>query len=149
MLGLGRHPRLTDTPGVAIVLGMCRYAQTTYKEPFACFDCRKSFKQRSRWELPPSEQPAKGKPRCVLCPQCRQPMADMGRDFKPPKQADRKQWKKIELLFRHGFTFHSCGCCGPGLRPDELKEVAAFLAASLPKSAGELLLGRIAERTRR
>ena len=73
-------------------------------------------------------------------------MADMGQDFQPPKQSDVEQWKKLELLVQHGFTFHSCGCCGPGLRPATLREVSAFLAQSLPKSAGESLLETIAER---
>jgi hypothetical protein len=68
----------------------------------------------------------------------------MGLDFKAPPERDVKQWKKVELLFQHGFTFHSCGCCGPGLRPAELRDVESFLADNLPQSSGEKLVRRIA-----
>lgn len=128
---------------------MCRYAFHIYKEPFACFACRKSFHQRSRWELPESERPAPGAERRVRCPQCRQPMADMGLDFKAPPKDDVDQWEKVRALYSAGFTFHSCGCCGPGYRPSELKEVAAFLASNRPLSEGEALLRKIAARVSR
>ncbi|MBI4731131.1 MAG: hypothetical protein HY781_03195 [Chloroflexi bacterium] len=122
---------------------MCRYAFHTYKEPFACFDCRKVFKQTSRWELPPGQRPEPGQERIVLCPQCRQPMADMGHDFKAPKSSNIKQWEKLRILYEHGFNFFSCGCCGPGYRPAELQEVYTFIQSNRPKSDGERLLERI------
>ena len=125
---------------------MCRYAEHTYKEPFACFTCRKSFKQQSRWELPDAERPAPGEPRVVLCPQCRQPMADMGLDFKAPSQSEVKQWEKVRALYAAGFAFHSCGCCGPGYRPEDLKDVADFIESNRKLSEGEELLRRIAAR---
>jgi hypothetical protein len=49
---------------------------------------------------------------------------------------DLKQWKKIEILFDHGFKFGSCGCGGLGYRPTTLPEVASFLAENLQKSEG-------------
>ena len=125
---------------------MCRYAFHRYKEPFACFTCRKSFKQPSRWELPESERPPRGQPRVVLCPQCRQPMADMGKDFKAPSQSDAKQWEKVRALYAAGFTFHSCGCCGPGYRPEELRDVVDFIGSNRALSDGEELLRKIAAR---
>lgn len=127
---------------------MCRYAEHTYKEPFACFDCRKVFKQTSRWELPPSRRPKVGEARVVLCPQCAKPMAEMGHDFKAPKQADLDQWEKVRILHAHGFSFHSCGCCGPGYRPTELAEVFDFVESKRSKSDGELQLQQILERHR-
>ena len=123
---------------------MCRYAEHTYKEPFACFQCRKVFKQTSRWELPENVRPKAGEERHVKCPQCSRLMANMGRDFKAPKQKDVDQWRKVEILFEHGFTFHSCGCCGPGYRPAELAEVYAFIESHRPQSDGEVLLRRFA-----
>jgi hypothetical protein len=128
---------------------MCRYGlYGPYKEHFACFRCRKGFKQTSRFELPEQLRPAPGELRTVPCPQCGQPMNDMGHDFKAPRQRDVKQWKKVEILYGHGFTYHSCGCCGPGLRPTDLKDVEKFLAGTLPKSEGELLLQKIERKTR-
>lgn len=122
---------------------MCRYAGAFYKEPFACFECRKSFKQTNRFELPEHQRLKPGEARVVPCPQCSQPMADMGHDFKPPPMKEIKQWKKVQMLFEHGFTFHSCGCCGPGYRPDQLKEVEDFVRSSTHMSEGELLLQSI------
>ena len=125
---------------------MCRLAEHTYKEPFACFDCRKVFKQISRWELPQHQRPAPGQPRTVLCPQCRRPLADMGRDFKAPRSAAVKQWAKVKILFEHGFNFYSCGCCGPGYRPAQLREVYDFITSQQPLSDGERLLKKFAAR---
>ena len=67
-------------------------------------------------------------------------------DFKPPKQRNINQWKKVQKLWEHGYTFHSCGCCGPGFRPSELKDVDAFIYENATKSEGELLLNKIKER---
>lgn len=74
-------------------------------------------------------------------------MSDMGLDFKAPKSTDLKQWAKVKILFDNGFTFHSCGCCGPGFRPAELKEVHAFIEGQSTKSEGEALLEKIKQRT--
>ena len=126
---------------------MCRYAFHSYKEPYACFDCRKSFKQTSRWDIPEDRRPAPGEPRVVLCPQCRKPMADMGLDFKAPPHDDVRQWEKVRLLVENGYNFHSCGCCGPGYRPALLKEVRDFVESQRSVSEGEALLRKIGSRS--
>lgn len=89
-----------------------------YKTHYACFSCRLSFKRHRRgpfngW-VPMPEQ--------ALCPNCRGVMRDLGRDFKAPRREDREQWEKVELLYRRGITFDSCGCDGPGKRPRTLRE---------------------------
>ena len=126
---------------------MCRYAMYTYKEPFACFDCRKSFKQISSCELPKSRRPPEGEPRVVPCPQCGKPMAHLGHDFKAPPRHDVKQWEKIRVLFRHGFAFHTFGCGGLDY-PEHLEEVEAFVATQKTVSEGERLLRRFRNRSR-
>lgn len=121
---------------------MCRYAiYGPYKEHFACFSCRKVFKQERHAEAPAGS--AITNQREHKCPQCGVPMADMGLDFKAPKMGDTKQWQKVKILFDHGFTFHSCGCCGPGFRPAELKDVYAFIEGQRSKTEGEVLLQKI------
>lgn len=106
---------------------MCRYAEYgPYKDHYACFTCRKMFRQWTPYELARPLLP--GQTRSIVCPQCAQPMHDLGKDFKAPKQRDVEQWRKVELLFRHGCTFHSCGCNGPGPRPARLRDVQPFLA---------------------
>jgi len=110
---------------------MCRYGMYgPYKEKWACFECRKSFKQTSRSEVTHHMPVAPDGSRFVPCPQCKRPMHNMGLDFKAPKQTDIEQWKKVVVLFKHGFAYHSCGCCGPGRRPARLKNVPAFLQES-------------------
>lgn len=93
---------------------MCRYGEHTYKQKYACFACRKMFRR-----------PVAG--RSAVCPECGLAMSMMGRDFKAPRQADVRQWRKVELLVRRGYAFDSCGCFGPGARPATLREVPAFL----------------------
>lgn len=34
----------------------------------------------------------------------------MGYDFKPPRRASLKQWRKIEIMLDKGYPFHTCGC---------------------------------------
>lgn len=108
-----------------------------YKEKWACFGCRKCFKQRSWIELLHSKRIKLGEERIVLCPQCREPMKNMGWDFKVPKQRDIEQWQKVELLIQHGYRFSSI-CCdeshqGPGPRPARLRDVALFLEQEAQK----------------
>lgn len=69
-------------------------AVQTYRFPYVCFACRKSFKY-----------PAQGFVR--YCPQCRAPMEMLSRKFSAPKQKDRAQWQKVEYLVKHGFRFHA------------------------------------------
>ena len=107
---------------------MCRYAIHTYKDHFACFDCRKVFRVRppAEW-VDPAVRAGEFHP-LVRCPDCRRPMINMGLDFKAPRKRDVKQWKKVEALHAAGISFHTCGCGGPGDMPGTLREVPAFLA---------------------
>lgn len=126
---------------------MCRYGNYgPYKEHYACFDCRKAFKQASYYELPDHLRPDDPHDRVCPCPECGQPMHNMGHDFKSPRQTDVKQWRKVRLLFEHGFTYHSCGCCGPGYRPKNLQEVKAFVHEATPLSDAQRLLEQYSKR---
>lgn len=120
---------------------MCRYAMYgPYKDIYACFQCRKVFRQTSNYELGKHDV----QNRTYTCPQCGRTMNDMGHDFKAPKQNDVKQWMKVEILFNNGFTFHSCGCGGPGYRPAKLSEVEQFLESNKTfASEGERLLKKL------
>lgn len=86
---------------------------------------------------------AENEQREYLCPQCSKPMINMGHDFKTPPKNDQKQWQKVKILYQHGFTYHSCGCGGPGYRPKNLNQVQHFLEANKQLSAGEKLLQKI------
>lgn len=87
---------------------MCRYAYPwrPYKTHYVCLPCRHTAKYLPRTN-----------PRC---PSCRQPMLDLGHDFKVPCRRDHNQWRKVGILVAAGITFHSCGCSGPGPRPHTL-----------------------------
>jgi hypothetical protein len=84
--------------------------------------------------------------RAALCPQCREPMKDLGVDFKSPAQDDLKHWRKVQLLSELGITFHSCGCCDPGRRPGKLNEIEDFLIKRKRTTAEQKHLQIVAER---
>ena len=63
-----------------------------YLMAFACFRCRRSFKQG------PSASYRR-------CPRCGAWAINLGRNFKPPRAHDRKQWAKVQYLVDHGFVF--------------------------------------------
>uniref|UniRef100_UPI0040488788 hypothetical protein n=1 Tax=Roseivirga sp. TaxID=1964215 RepID=UPI0040488788 len=107
---------------------MCRYGTNSYKQHYACFDCRKTFKRRllididgnvaytKKWENAPAK-----------CPECAGLMADMGYDFEAPKKTDIKAWQHMKSLYSTGITFHSCGCTGPGYIPKDHESHVAYL----------------------
>ena len=72
----------------------------TNKVHFACFACRKSFKQlgSSNWDSNVSQRP-------FPCPECKQPMARMGRYFKAPRKHAVRSWREVERLYLDGERF--------------------------------------------
>jgi DNA-directed RNA polymerase subunit RPC12/RpoP len=94
---------------------------------FACFSCRKAFKQSSSDEVGAN-----------VCPECSQPITMMDTAFRAPKQSNLKQWEKARLLIEAGFRFNKDG----GPKPRTLKDVPAFLEAHrlTRRSPGERLL---------
>jgi hypothetical protein len=122
---------------------MCRYALSgPYRDHYACFACRKSFKWPHDRNADVSSLPA------PICPQCRGPVEAMGLDFKAPPSDNVKQWQKVRILADHGLRYASCGCSGPDPRPEQLRDVEAFLAGRLPESEGERLLRRLDDASR-
>ena len=131
---------------------MCRYAWHNYRDHFACFDCRKSFKY---WQWKACDKQTFQKkqrlqhvPRRILCPECSTPMIDMGLDFKAPRKTEVQAWEVLRLLAQQGFTFHGCGCFVGFRPPKTLGQVPQWLARHRRKSKGEELLHRIASRTK-
>jgi hypothetical protein len=100
---------------------VCRYAYS-YKPHYACFRCRKVFRRRLPRDIGHHRDPV-----AAVCPQCRAPMADMGKDFQAPPRRDAKAWRTAEQLWEIGETFHSCGCQGPGYRPRDPRGFRRFL----------------------
>lgn len=74
--------------------------QATNKVHFACFGCRKTFKQfgSSNWDSNVPE-------RAFLCPECKAPMARLGRYFKAPRQRAIKAWRIVEERYQNGERF--------------------------------------------
>jgi hypothetical protein len=97
---------------------MCRYTRHPVKTHWGCPPCRYTDKRTWRGYRP-EDTPA--------CPRCDAPMLDLGRDFKAPRRADRRQWRKVEVLAGAGITFDSCGCSGPGPRPRTLADARSQL----------------------
>ena len=142
---------------------MCRYAISgPHKCHYACFSCRKAFKQPpiddyfasrgqnrnayaelaevwrtgDKYELQRRESVLKarleeleGEYRAAVrkCPECGEPMVDMGLDFKAPRQADAKAWRIVQGMCKTGHAFHTCGCVGPGWIPQSSSDYSAYL----------------------
>ena len=72
----------------------------TNRVHFACFGCRKTFKQpgSSNWDSNVPERP-------FPCPNCKVPMARMGRHFKAPRQRAVRAWQEVERLYLQGERF--------------------------------------------
>lgn len=83
--------------------------------PYACLECRTSFK-RPRLKWPP--------PSTLECPKCRSMTYLMSSRFKPPAKDDVVQWKKVAALIAAGFRFGTVG----EPYPARLDDVPAFLA---------------------
>jgi hypothetical protein len=91
---------------------------------FACFNCRKAFKQRgsSNWDTQVPLRP-------FQCPDCKHPMARLDRYFKAPSQRASRQWLKVELLYHYGERFWS-GRSGLNSKCRNLPLAVVYLAAS-------------------
>ena len=85
-----------------------------YLVAHACFECRKSFKYPVDNDINP------------VCPQCTQPLSEMGRAFKAPKKSEVLQWKKVKKLWDAGYRF-STNSYKPAQFPQTLKEVDDFI----------------------
>jgi hypothetical protein len=129
---------------------MCRYAWHNYRDHFACFDCRKAFKYWQWEEIDEAgfhqKQKLKHVPRKIICPECSQPMAEMGLDFKAPPQNDKDAWKIMQALYDHGFNFRSCGCFVGYKPPRTLREVPEWIAEHRRQNDGERLLQKFADK---
>ncbi len=68
---------------------------------FVCLTCRKMFNQ------PPSFRRFDSQKRTVQanCPECGAEMINAGRNFKPPRRNNIKQWRKVELLLQGGYKW--------------------------------------------
>jgi hypothetical protein len=97
----------------------------TRKEHYACFGCRKMFRQPVRHIL--ARALADGEERVAPCPQCSLPMNNLGKHFKPPRQTNTKQWEKVKLLYLAGYRFPA-GQASYFKYPTRLNEVQSFIA---------------------
>lgn len=94
---------------------------TTNKANFACFRCRKAFKQAgsSAWDATVTDRP-------YPCPNCKAPMTRFGKYFKAPPSRARRQWLKVELLHRFGERFVSSSL-GLGTKCRDLPSTVLYL----------------------
>lgn len=74
----------------------------------------------------------------ILCPQCRQPMAGVGKDVETPKMNDKAAWSALQSSFELGYTFYSCGCGGPGFVPTNKEQYKDFLTNKIAEYQGNI-----------
>ena len=100
---------------------------------WVCFECRKAFKpfRRSAHVINGAPLPEQASRKC---PQCSNPMVNLGRKFKVPKQSDAEQWRKVERLHQAGINFWG------GHLPAHLNEVDAFLEKEKGRTAPQFRL---------
>lgn len=98
-----------------------------HSQHYACFWCRKAFKQRGSRH--PSQFWIEAPDRPFPCPDCKTPMVPLGRDFKAPPQRAKAEWLTIELLQSFGIIFEVpvVETGGPGPRPTKLSDAVEFL----------------------
>ena len=87
-----------------------------YLSHFACFACRKSFKQDPLNESVPH-----------VCPECSGALHDMGRNFRPPNKSATDAWEVARQLFDAGFRFFGSGSHSDSDLPSSLREVGQFI----------------------
>jgi hypothetical protein len=87
--------------------------------PYACLNCRKSFKRRCEDDLPDK-----------TCPNCHGIAVGLSRNFKAPAMGDIQQWQKVALLLENGFRFfHQYNANGALVRyPSTMAEAKDFVA---------------------
>lgn len=95
-----------------------------YAMSYACLDCKTAHKRHV--EGSPVEYPKR-----MPCPICKNEMFRVGRNFKPPKKSDARQWEKVNFLISHGFLFQKIydeGLNGMSVPyPDTLEEARDFV----------------------
>lgn len=117
---------------------MCRYAMTSYKPHYACFNYRKTFKRRLMWDIRRDNKDLTE----AKCPQCGELMANMGLDFESPKKDNLKEWNHIKDLYSVGIIFHSCGCTGPGYIPKDKDRLIKYLEEIISEYNKQLIFWR-------
>jgi DNA-directed RNA polymerase subunit RPC12/RpoP len=63
----------------------------------------------------------------IKCPQCSLPMAGVGKDIQAPKRKEKGAWAALQKSYQLGYSFHSCGCGGPGFIPKDKGDYNVFL----------------------
>jgi hypothetical protein len=91
-----------------------------HKQHFACFACRKAFKQRGSEDIDVEAE------RPFPCPECGAPMLVVGRDFQAPPRRASKLWHLLETLRSFGVIFEP-EHPAPLAPPKTLRDVEAFL----------------------
>ena len=73
----------------------------SYAHHFVCFACRKMFNKQIGDIADDYESLAAFREKFQpLCPDCQQPMLNMGIGFKPPRKSDVKAWRRAERRAR-------------------------------------------------
>lgn len=74
-------------------MGTCFCQTGSYKEHWVCFRCRKMLKKPPAADLPDP-------PAAYRCPECGEPLHNLGKEFAPPRRCDIRRWREIESRHR-------------------------------------------------
>jgi hypothetical protein len=108
-------------------------SRVTRSSHHVCFGCYKAFKK-----------PASTQNDWVLlegyvypCPNCKKPMAQLGKNFRTPRSENIRAWRLLERLFMAGFRFDSSL---EGRVPNHPSDLEVFLQARARPGKAEQLL---------
>ncbi len=77
-------------------------------------------------------------PRCAVCGGV---LLFAGKEFHAPRQADLRQWRKVEALLQSGVVFNNRRL-GEACPPQHLSQLSDFLSERLERKAGALHLSQ-------
>lgn len=112
-----------------------------FKQHYACFGCRKTFKAAGEFLLVKVLTPRGLRfdrvPRKVPCPDCGAVMARMGRLFRAPKRAKVREWASLAARFDGPRQHLGAPFDEPWQRQDRLRRERAAAQAAAARRAGQ------------
>lgn len=90
-----------------------------HSEHFACFTCRRVVKKTPYHQLPADSRPSTYEQYRPACPECGEPMHNMGKEFRAPRRRDikawREAWKRRAQVQRRSMTLGWQACSDPSI----------------------------------
>ena len=104
------------------------WSLSRYPQHWVCTKCCISFKSNRNINKKYKKWDYESGPSCH---KCGQKGIIAGRDFRAPKQKNKKEWKKVIKMLKHGIKFHEDYGYRNGYRFKNMKELDQFIAGPI------------------